>query len=161
VVSAQPAHRAILLVGDAPYYSRFGFSATAIRLIVFWVFCADRAFWALAFRPFLTALVRFICQHYTYISIHTPLEVQMFQLEHSAHMFQSEHSLDFTAPPRFVTPGLSIVPPALWGGVRRSARRRLSLLIGKSCRLFKYLHKHFSRELAGLRVLVRRMVRGQ
>ena len=33
-----------------------------------------------------------------------------------------------------------------------------NLLIGKSCRFPKNPHKHFSRELSGLRILVRRMV---
>jgi len=45
-------------------------------------------FWGFAFRPFLTALDRFIYEHYTYISILTPLPVQMFQLEHLSTMFQ-------------------------------------------------------------------------
>jgi len=39
--------------------------------------------------------------------------------------------------------------------------RQLTLIIGKFCRLFEYFHKHLARELSGLRVLIRRMVRGQ
>jgi hypothetical protein len=57
-------------------------------------------------------------------------------------------------------PGFPMVTHA-WARVHRSVWRRLNLLVGKSCRLLEYLHKHFSREFSGLRILVRRMVRGQ
>lgn len=46
-------------------------------------------------------------------------------------------------------------------GAGRAIRheRRFTLSIGKFCRLLKDFHKHFSRQLAGLRVLIRRMIR--
>jgi hypothetical protein len=58
-----------------------------------------------------------------------------------------------TVPPRFVC--FSIVTHAMGQG---TAWRRLNLRTGKSSRLLKYLHKHVSRELSGLRILIRRMV---
>ncbi len=58
-------------------------------------------------------------------------------------------------------PGLLDFDPIGWGRVQRSARRRLGLSIGKFARLFKYLNKHFPGQLAGLRVLVRGVVRGE
>jgi hypothetical protein len=55
-------------------------------------------------------------------------------------------------------PRLVQCDPTLRGRVQRAAWRRLDLCIGKFCRLLKYVDEHFARELAGLRVLVRRMV---
>jgi hypothetical protein len=55
---------------------------------------------------------------------------------------------------RFATPISFRLTPLDWGKVQRSARRRLALFIGESCRLLKYFDKHFSRQLAGLRVLI-------
>jgi hypothetical protein len=69
---------------------RFGSSATACKLIVFGVFLRFSVFRGFALRPFVTALDGFIYKDYTYISMLTPLPVQMFQLEHSAHMFRLE-----------------------------------------------------------------------
>ena len=41
---------------------------------------------------------------------------------------------------------------------RDPAWAALSFLLGKFCRLFEYLHKHVSRQLASLRVLIRGMI---
>ena len=66
---------------------------------------------------------------------------------------------DGAAPAR--DPALGTMTPLLGAGAAIRPRRRLELVIGKSCRLLKYLDKHLPRQLAGLRVLVRGMVGGE
>ncbi len=51
-------------------------------------------------------------------------------------------------------PALGTMTPLLGAGAAIWPRRRLELVIGKFCRLLKYLDKHRARQLAGLRVLV-------
>ena len=55
-------------------------------------------------------------------------------------------------------PALGTMTPLLGAGAAIRPRRRLALVIGKSCRLLKYLHKHLSSQFAGLRILIRGMV---
>src|SRR5580700_9708994 len=104
---------------------------------------------------------------YTYISILTLLPVQNVPVgTFSAYVpvgttsrFPEPNPTDGAAPVR--DPGLSIVTPCRGRVQRAGAGGASNLLIGKSRRVLKYLHKHFACELSGLRILVRRMIRGQ
>lgn len=58
-------------------------------------------------------------------------------------------------------PGFWYVPCVGVGTRSGPGGRRLNLLIGNFCRLFKDSHKHGAGQLSGLGVLVRGMVRGQ